>query len=84
MKKNRIEPTKLESDPNIFHEGNMINLSTGRWSIGSDWEITSGDCFEVKIGDQWIPLRMESVAGRYYTIPKMILYNGIKARQRLF
>ncbi len=34
-----------------FHSGQLLKTDTGRWSIGECHKITSGEIFEINIGD---------------------------------
>ena len=62
-------------------EGNLKKLTTGRWSIGDDREITSGDVIEVKIAEHWIVTRIEhDESGYYAVVPGIKLYEGMSAR----
>jgi hypothetical protein len=67
--------------PQRFTQGPLIKTSTGRWSIGENWELTSGECFAVCIGHQWLEVRMEHNGRNYYTIPGIVLHIGLEARQ---
>lgn len=66
-----------------YHTGLLRKMETGRWSIGHDYEITSGEVIEVKVGACWITTRIESASGEYYPVVSGIqLHEGMLARQR--
>jgi hypothetical protein len=49
------------------HEGRLrYHPNIGRWVLDG-WELHCGDCFEVRVGDKWVPTRMEHGAGWYLT-----------------
>jgi len=70
-------------DNDGYWSGTLQRTDTGRWSIGENYEITSGERFELHIDGEWELVRMEfshSIGG-YYTIPDRPLRHGMKARQ---
>jgi hypothetical protein len=49
-----------------------LNTGNGRYRIvdkdnaGRTYEITCGECFEIKIFEQWVKVRMEHDGDQYY------------------
>ena len=67
-----------------YYEGKLKRAETKRWSIGDNYEITSGEVIEVKIQDHWITTRIEHNGKDYYAVtPGILLQIGLLARQRL-
>ena len=66
---------------NNYKEGKLQKTEIGRWSIGDEWEVTSGDVIEVKVDDHWIETRIESNQQGYYAVvPGVALYEGQSAK----
>lgn len=64
-------------------DGKLAKMQSGRWSIGNEWEITSGDVIEVKVGENWIATRIEhNGTGYYAVVTGILLYEGMPARRR--
>lgn len=52
-------------------EGIMKKQSNGRYTIfgaEADWELTCGNCVEVKIDKAWVPMRIEHDSNDYYLL----------------
>jgi len=65
-----------------YIEGKLQKNEIGRWSIDDEWEITSGDVIEIKVGDHWIETRIESNTDGYYAvIPGIQLYQEQPAKK---
>ena len=65
-----------------WHDGLLMKNDIGRWSIGENDEITSGEIIEVNVSDNWITTRIEHDGTGYYAVvPGVQLYSGMKARR---
>jgi hypothetical protein len=61
-------------------EGTLQKTIYGRWSL-KDIDVSCGDCIQVKLGEQWITIRLEYDGQDFYAIPLVInLRNGLRAR----
>lgn len=72
----------FEAEEPGVKRGFLQRTDTGRWSIGPRYELTSGEGFEVNLDRQWVRVRMEHDGTAYYTIPGVVLFEGLEARQR--
>lgn len=64
-----------------YWTGRLKRTPVGRWSIGDDFEITSGCVIEVKIDRHWIRTCIEHNGRDYYaTVSSIRLHAGLEAR----
>lgn len=63
-------------------DGLLEKNDIGRWCIGIDDQVTSGEVIEVDVAGHWITTRVEYGGNDYYAVaPGVQLYEGMKARR---
>ncbi len=67
-------------DDEVKPQSELCRMPSGRWAL-NEIELTCGSCFQVRIDNHWINVRIEHDADGYYAIPYSVrLLKGMTAR----